>query len=96
MIRVKGQKKWGIKSYTKYQILRLLRDRGRLSSSEIAEALGLSRSTVYTLMGYYRSMNLVRVDGWRIKEGRGRNARLWELTGRGLKDIERLEEIYGF
>jgi len=47
-----------IKSYSKYRILRLLQN-GGMTVNEIADKLGLSPSTVYTLMDNYRRQYLV-------------------------------------
>jgi len=94
--REKGQKKWGIRSFTKYQVLLYLRDKGKATVEEIARALGLSRSTVYTLLRYYRGQGLIRQLGVAVTTRRGKDAILWILTRKGLKDIERLRKFYGW
>jgi len=82
------------KSYTKYRILGLLRE-NKMTVSEIAESLGLSRSTVYTLLQLYRRQYIVRQGGLKMGES-GRKSRVWYLTRRGVREIEKLRDIYGF
>jgi len=94
--RKKGQKKWGVRSYTKYQVLLYLREKGKATVEEIAQVLGLSRSTVYTLLEYYKGQRLVRQLGVVITGKRGRDATLWGLTRKGLRDIERLKRFYAY
>jgi len=83
------------KSYTKYRILKLLKENDRMTITEVANALDLSRSSIYTLMNYYRRQYIIRPCGLK-GVGRGKKAKVWELTGRGEKELERLREFYGF
>jgi len=84
-----------LKSYTKYRVLTLLKDR-KMSIAEIAEALGLARSTVKNLIRSYRRLYLIKPCGLKTDQKSGRKVRVWALTKRGLREIEKLRGFYRF
>jgi len=67
-----------------------------MTVGEIAESTRLSKSTVYTLLGYYKAQYLVTCSGKEISYGRGRNPRTYMITNKGLRKIKELGSFYDF
>lgn len=53
------------------RVLAVLRERGRISHSDIARATGLSRTTVHTIVGELKDSGLVREVDTAVPDGRG-------------------------
>ena len=65
---------------------------GAKTSLDIADVLGISAVNVAKYLHEYKRQGLVRVVGIADKEGKGRKAKIWELTERGKERINILKE----